>query len=92
MQRVLGSSVFVRERQRAGVHPVLIACLTFAATADEVFDHALAAIKGQDIPFSAGPTGPQNDVNHNHGGRGVYFDDPSGHHFELITKPYGFAG
>jgi hypothetical protein len=23
------------------------------------------------------------------GGRGVYFDDPSGHHFELITQPYG---
>lgn len=59
---------------------------------DEVFDHALGSLKQQDIPFSAGPTGPQNEINHNHGGRGVYFDDPSGHHFELITKPYGSVG
>jgi catechol 2,3-dioxygenase-like lactoylglutathione lyase family enzyme len=58
---------------------------------DEVFDHALASIKEQAIPFSAGPRGPQNEINHHHGGRGVYFDDPSGHHFELITKPYGSA-
>lgn len=29
------------------------------------------------------------EINTNHGGRGVYFDDPSGHHFELITQPYG---
>jgi catechol 2,3-dioxygenase-like lactoylglutathione lyase family enzyme len=58
---------------------------------DEVFDHALASIKEQAIPFSAGPKGPQNEINHHHGGRGVYFEDPSGHHFELITKPYGSA-
>jgi hypothetical protein len=35
--------------------------------------------------------GPEGEINHNHGGRGVYFDDPSGRHFELITKPYGSA-
>jgi catechol 2,3-dioxygenase-like lactoylglutathione lyase family enzyme len=58
---------------------------------DEVFDHALAAIEQQGLMFSAGPKGPEGEINHNHGGRGVYFDDPSGHHFELITKPYGSA-
>jgi hypothetical protein len=25
----------------------------------------------------------------NRGGEGVYVDDPSGHHFKLITSPYG---
>jgi catechol 2,3-dioxygenase-like lactoylglutathione lyase family enzyme len=56
---------------------------------DDVFDRALARIESQGVPYSAGPGGPPSEINHNHGGRGVYFDDPSGHHFELITKPYG---
>jgi catechol 2,3-dioxygenase-like lactoylglutathione lyase family enzyme len=56
---------------------------------DEVFDHALEAIEQQGLMFSAGPKGPEGEINHNHGGRGVYFDDPSGHHFELITNPDG---
>lgn len=29
------------------------------------------------------------EINRRFGGRGVYFDDPSGHLFELITRPYG---
>ena len=28
-------------------------------------------------------------INHHFGGRGVYFDDPDGHLFEIITQPYG---
>lgn len=28
-------------------------------------------------------------INHNDGGRGVYFDDPDGHFLEIITRPYG---
>jgi hypothetical protein len=51
----------------------------------------MARIEEQQIPFSAGPAGPQQQINHNHGGRGVYFDDPSGHHFELLTQPYGVS-
>ncbi len=30
-----------------------------------------------------------NEINHNDGGRGVYFLDPSGHFLEIITRPYG---
>jgi catechol 2,3-dioxygenase-like lactoylglutathione lyase family enzyme len=56
---------------------------------DEVFDHALERIKADGVPYSAGPGHTPNEINTNHGGRGVYFDDPSGHHFELITQPYG---
>ena len=28
------------------------------------------------------------EINHEHGGRGVYLLDPSGHYRELITQPY----
>ncbi|MEV0028275.1 hypothetical protein [Nocardia sp. NPDC050793] len=30
-----------------------------------------------------------DEINHNDGGRGVYFQDPSGHFLESITRPYG---
>ncbi|MGH9226452.1 MAG: VOC family protein [Acidimicrobiales bacterium] len=29
------------------------------------------------------------EINHNDGGRGVYFNDPDGHLLEIITRPYG---
>jgi catechol 2,3-dioxygenase-like lactoylglutathione lyase family enzyme len=57
---------------------------------DDVFESALERIKAEGVPFWADP-GMRfpDEINSNHGGRGVYFDDPSGHHFELITQPYG---
>ncbi|HEX6423549.1 MAG TPA: hypothetical protein VFZ79_08725 [Acidimicrobiales bacterium] len=30
----------------------------------------------------------QAEINTNHGGRGVYFDDPGGNHLEAITTRY----
>jgi catechol 2,3-dioxygenase-like lactoylglutathione lyase family enzyme len=56
---------------------------------DEIFDHAVDWITADGIAYWAGPGHTPGEINHNHGGRGVYFDDPSGHHFELITQPYG---
>ena len=32
------------------------------------------------------------EINHNDGGRGVYWEDPSGHLLEIITRPYGSGG
>lgn len=29
------------------------------------------------------------EINHNDGGRGVYFQDPAGHYLEILTRPYG---
>lgn len=55
----------------------------------DVFHHALERIKADGVPYSAGPGHTPGEINHNHGGRGVYFDDSSGHHFELITQRYG---
>jgi catechol 2,3-dioxygenase-like lactoylglutathione lyase family enzyme len=33
-----------------------------------------------------------NRINHNDGGRGVYFEDPDGHLLEIITRPYASGG
>ena len=49
----------------------------------------LERLKADGVTFWAGPGHTPGEINTNHGGRGVYFDDPSGHHFELITQPYG---
>ena len=56
---------------------------------DDVFDRAMERIRASGRPFWPGPGQPPGTINTNHGGRGVYVDDPSGHHFELITRPYG---
>jgi len=57
---------------------------------DDEFDAAFARIRGQGITYYADPrrTKP-GEINHNHGGRGVYFQDPDGHLMEIITQPYG---
>ena len=54
------------------------------------FDAALARLKKSGAPFYANYRREgRGEINHLYGGRGVYFDDPSGHLFELITRPYG---
>jgi catechol 2,3-dioxygenase-like lactoylglutathione lyase family enzyme len=57
---------------------------------DEEFDAAFARIRQAGIAYYADPhlTRP-GEINHNHGGRGVYFMDPAGHGLEIITRPYG---
>jgi hypothetical protein len=32
------------------------------------------------------------EINTNDGGRGVYWEEPSGHFLEIITRPYGSEG
>lgn len=56
---------------------------------DEHFDRAYAKITSQDRDHWADPqrTSP-GEINNEHGGRGVYLLDPSGHYLELITRPY----
>ena len=54
------------------------------------FDAALARIKRSGAAYYANHRREgRGEINHLYGGRGVYFDDPSGHLFELITQPYG---
>jgi len=56
---------------------------------DQHFDRAYRRLVSAGVEHWADPqmTRP-GETNTEHGGRGVYFKDPSGHALELITKPY----
>jgi catechol 2,3-dioxygenase-like lactoylglutathione lyase family enzyme len=57
---------------------------------DEDFDGLHARIVERGIPHWADPARARpGEVNTDDGGRGVYFEDPSGHFLEAITVPYG---
>lgn len=59
---------------------------------DDVFDAAFERMRERGMDFWADPRMQlAGQINTNHGGRGVYFLDPSGHGLELITRPYGSA-
>jgi catechol 2,3-dioxygenase-like lactoylglutathione lyase family enzyme len=53
---------------------------------EEIFDRIQAG--GQDYWADPGLS-VKGEINHNDGGRGVYFKDPDGHLLEIITRPYG---
>jgi Glyoxalase/Bleomycin resistance protein/Dioxygenase superfamily len=54
------------------------------------FDDVLNRIRERCLDFWADPWHRRpNEINHNDGGRGVYFPDPDGHYLEVITRPYG---
>ncbi len=54
------------------------------------FDAAFARIKAQGLEYWADPMRKRaGEINHNDGGRGVYFPGPDGHLLEVITRPYG---
>ncbi|WP_395295071.1 VOC family protein [Kitasatospora hibisci] len=57
---------------------------------DEEFDAALARITADGVTYFADPAMKLvGEINHHHGGRGLYFLDPAGHGMEIITRPYG---
>lgn len=54
------------------------------------FDAVFGRIKDRGIDHWADPGKARpGEINHNDGGRGVYFPDPDGHLLEVITRPYG---
>jgi len=54
------------------------------------FETILNKIRERKIEFWADPRKQlPGQFNTNHGGRGLYFLDPSGHGMEIITQPYG---
>jgi len=64
----------------------------FLVSEDE-FDAILARVRERGLTFWADPGHTRSGaINHNDGGRGVYFEDPSGHNMEAITRPYGSGG
>lgn len=54
------------------------------------FDEIFGRIQERGIEFAADPFGDEpGEINTDDGGRGVYWDDPNGHRYEIITVPYG---
>lgn len=54
------------------------------------FDEILGRIADRGLPYWADPGRRRpGAINHNDGGRGVYWEEPGGHFLEIITRPYG---
>lgn len=54
------------------------------------FDEIFGRIRERGLEYAADPFGNRpGEINTNDGGRGVYWDDPNGHRYEIITVPYG---
>jgi hypothetical protein len=54
------------------------------------FDDIFERIVARDIAYWADPACERaGQINHNDGGRGVYFKNADGHVLEMITRPYG---
>jgi catechol 2,3-dioxygenase-like lactoylglutathione lyase family enzyme len=61
----------------------------FLITEDE-FDEVFSRVQERGITYWPHPwRGNEGTINHNDGGRGFYFEDPSGHFLEVLTRPYG---
>jgi catechol 2,3-dioxygenase-like lactoylglutathione lyase family enzyme len=57
---------------------------------EQEFDVIFDRIRSRGLPYWADPAKERaNEYNTNDGGRGVYWEDPSGHYLEIITRPYG---
>lgn len=54
------------------------------------FDEIFGRIRERGLDYWADPFHRhKGEINHNDGGRGVYWEDPNGHNLEIITRPYG---
>jgi catechol 2,3-dioxygenase-like lactoylglutathione lyase family enzyme len=61
----------------------------FLVTESE-FDEIHGRIRERGLPYWADPfQRKEGEINHNDGGRGLYWQDPNGHMLEIITVPYG---
>ena len=57
---------------------------------EKEFDAIFGRGKEKRLKYWADPGMRQEgEINRHYGGRGVYFQDPSGHLLEIITRPYG---
>ncbi len=71
------------------VEPIEPQHYAFLVSEDE-FDEIFGRIRAHGIDYWADPMQHQlGEINHDDGGRGVYFPDPDGHLLEILTRPYG---
>jgi catechol 2,3-dioxygenase-like lactoylglutathione lyase family enzyme len=55
---------------------------------EEEFDDIFARVTERGLTYWADPGHTREHVINDHG-RGFYFEDPSGHNLEVLTRPYG---
>jgi extradiol dioxygenase family protein len=54
------------------------------------FDAIFERIRARGLLYWADPMHRRpSEINRNDGGRGLYWNDPSGHYLEILTRPYG---
>ena len=72
----------------ASVSPERIGPAHYAfLVSEEEFDAILGRIQAAGLEYWADPRGEHPmEINHNYGGRGVYFRDPVGHGMEVLTR------
>jgi catechol 2,3-dioxygenase-like lactoylglutathione lyase family enzyme len=71
------------------VHPRHYAFLVGEPDFDQIFER----IQARGLLYWADPGRRRpGEINTNDGGRGLYWEDPSGHFLEIITRPYGSGG
>lgn len=74
----------------ATVSPVQHFC--FRVSEDQ-FDAILGRIQGKGIPYRSSPHGPvDNRVNESNGGRNIYWEEPRGVVWEILTVSYARRG
>ena len=57
---------------------------------EQEFDEIFGRIRERGLAYWADPgQRRRGEINRSDGGSGVYFEDPSGHLLEIITRPYG---
>ncbi len=57
---------------------------------EEEFDEIFERVKERGLTYWADPRRQRpGEINTHYGGRGFYFEDPSGNFLEVLTKPYG---
>ncbi|MBO3276332.1 VOC family protein [Pseudomonas schmalbachii] len=72
--------------QADGPFPVMHYC--FRVSEDE-FDGILQRLQAHGIPYRSAPHGPMDmQINTQHGGRIVYWNEPDGHIWEILTVSY----
>ncbi|MBO8199728.1 VOC family protein [Streptomyces smyrnaeus] len=73
----------------AGEEPITPQHYAFLVSEEE-FDTIFARIQEARLTYYADPMRSRpGEINHNDGGRGVYWADPDGHMLEIITRHYG---